>query len=156
MAKIEKKTSIICNDWIAYTNIMDNETAGILFKAILAVRNWQEPPDLPDSLRFVMAHILDFWQEQDQKYQDTIVARNQENGKKGGRPPSKKPKKPSGINKTQANPKKPSEPNKTLTETDTVTDKKENKKNNTLTSITKLTVLKIQKMKFLGMLRSML
>ncbi|MDO4714485.1 MAG: DUF6291 domain-containing protein [bacterium] len=100
MAKKEKRTTVICNDWIAYTEIMDDATAGILFKYMLAIRNGQEPPPLPESLKYVMAHIQNFWLEQDQKYEEKIVERNQENGKKGGRPPSKKPKKPSGLNKT--------------------------------------------------------
>lgn len=96
---------------------MDNETAGILFKYMLALRNGQEPPPLPDSLKYVMAHIQSFWSEQDQKYQEKIVDRNKENGKKGGRPPNPKP---SGLNKTQPNPKKPNKPKETLT--DTITD----------------------------------
>lgn len=100
MAKKEKRTTVICNDWIAYTEIMDDATAGILFKYMLALRNGQEPPPLPESLKYVMAHIQNFWLEQDQKYEEKIVERNQENGKKGGRPPIKKPKKPSGLNKT--------------------------------------------------------
>ena len=123
MAKKEKRTTVICNDRIAYTDIMDNETAGILFKYMLALRNGQEPPPLPDSLKYVMAHIQSFWSEQDQKYQEKIVDRNKENGKKGGRPPKDKPQKPSGLNKTQKkpkNPKKKKKPKETLT--DTITD----------------------------------
>lgn len=120
MAKTEKRTTVICNDWIAYTNIMDDTTAWILFKYMLAIRNGQEPPPLPDSLKYVMAHIQNFWSEQDQKYQEKVVDRNKENGKKGGRPPKQKPQKPSGLNKTQPNPKKPNKPKETLT--DTITD----------------------------------
>ena len=67
-----------------------------------------------------MAHIQNFWSEQDQKYQEKVVDRNKENGKKGGRPPKEKPQKPSGLNKTQPNPKKPNKPTETLT--DTITD----------------------------------
>ena len=87
---------------------------------MLAIRNEQEPPPLPDSLKYVMAHIQNFWSEQDQKYQEKVVDRNKENGKKGGRPPKEKPQKPSGLNKTQPNPKKPNKPTETLT--DTITD----------------------------------
>lgn len=123
MAKKDKRTTVICNDRIAYTDIMDNETAGILFKYMLALRNGQEPPPLPDSLKYVMAHIQSFWSEQDQKYQEKIVDRNKENGKKGGRPPKDKPQKPSGLNETQEKPKKPKKPKKpTETLTDTITD----------------------------------
>jgi len=87
---------------------------------MLAIRNGQEPPPLPDSLKYVMAHIQSFWSEQDQKYQEKVVDRNKENGKKGGRPPKEKPQKPSGLNKTQPNPKKLNKPKETLT--DTITD----------------------------------
>lgn len=58
-----------------------------------------------------------FWIKQDEKYQEKIIARNQENGKKGGRPPKEKPKKPNGL---KWNPKNPSKPKETLTDTDTV------------------------------------
>ena len=122
MAKKEKRTTVICNDRIAYTDIMDNETAGILFKYMLALRNGQEPPPLPDSLKYVMAHIQSFWSEQDQKYQEKIVDRNKENGKKGGRPPKDKPQKPNGLNETQENPKKPKKKKKPKKSTETLTD----------------------------------
>lgn len=118
MAKTEKRTTVICNDWIAYTDIMDNETAGILFKYMLALRNGQEPPPLPDSLKYVMAHIQNFWSEQDQKYEKSADI-SRENGKKGGRPPKQKP---TGFLKTQQNQKNLTEPNKTLTDTITDTD----------------------------------
>jgi hypothetical protein len=118
MAKKEKRTTVICNDRIAYTDIMDNETAGILFKYMLALRNGQEPPPLPDSLKYVMAHIQNFWSEQDQKYEKSADI-SRENGKKGGRPPKQKP---TGFLKTQQNQKNLTEPNKTLTDTITDTD----------------------------------
>ena len=64
MAQKKKRTSVICNDWIAYTNIMDDETAWRLFKCILAIRNWRaiEPPE---DLKFILAHMQDFWNEID-------------------------------------------------------------------------------------------
>ena len=64
MAQKKKRTSVICNDWIAYTNIMDDATAWRLFKCILAIRNWRriEPPE---DLKFILAHMQDFWNEID-------------------------------------------------------------------------------------------
>lgn len=63
----KRRTSIICNDWIAYTNIMDDATAWRLFKCILAIRNWQ-CVDPPEDLKFILAHIQDFWREVDEEY----------------------------------------------------------------------------------------
>ena len=63
----KRRTSIICNDWIAYTNIMDDATAWRLFKCILAIRNWQSV-DPPEDLKFILAHIQDFWREVDEEY----------------------------------------------------------------------------------------
>ena len=63
----KRRTSIICNDWIAYTNIMDDATAWRLFKCILAIRNWQ-CVDTPEDLKFILAHIQDFWREVDEEY----------------------------------------------------------------------------------------
>ena len=64
MAQKKKRTSVICNDWIAYTNIMDDETAWRLFKCILAIRNWRAV-DPPEDLKFILAHMQDFWNEID-------------------------------------------------------------------------------------------
>ena len=64
MAQKKKRTSVICNDWIAYTNIMDDETAWRLFKCILAIRNWRAI-DPPEDLKFILAHMQDFWNEID-------------------------------------------------------------------------------------------
>ena len=47
----------------------------------------------------------------DEKGYERVVERNRENGKKGGRP-TKEPKKPSRLKKTQDNTKNPSEPKK--------------------------------------------
>lgn len=63
----KRRTSIICNDWIAYTNIMDDATAWRLFKCILSIRNWQSV-DPPEDLKFILAHIQDFWREVDEEY----------------------------------------------------------------------------------------
>ena len=41
--------------------------------------------------------MKNFFDDQNQKYEEKIVKRNKENGAKGGRPTSKKPKKPTGL-----------------------------------------------------------
>lgn len=128
-----KATFILCKDRIEYTKEMTTEDKAQLFDAILYYNNdqpiWEE---LSYVVKVVFSKMKNFFDEQNHKYEEKIVKRNKENGAKGGRPPSKKPKKPTGL---KWNPDKPKE---TLTDTDTITvENKNNKKNNTLTSITK-------------------
>lgn len=119
-----KPTFVLCKDWINYTNEMSNEDRWILLNAIMQYQNWLDPWELPYAIKIVFAHIKNFFDDQNQKYEEKIVKRNKENGAKGGRPPSKKPKKPTGL---KWNPDKPKE---TLTETGTVINSLPNGKEN--------------------------
>ena len=119
-----KPTFVLCKDWINYTNEMSNEDRWILLNAIMQYQNWLDPWELPYAIKIVFAHIKNFFDDQNQKYEEKIVKRNKENGAKWGRPPSKKPKKPTGL---KWNPDKPKE---TLTETDTVINSLPNGKEN--------------------------
>ena len=114
-----KATFILCKDRIEYTKEMTTEDKAQLFDAILYYNNdqpiWEE---LSYVVKVVFSKMKNFFDEQNQKYEEKIVKRNKENGAKWGRPPSKKPKKPTGL---KWNPDKPKE---TLTDTDTDTDKK--------------------------------
>jgi len=114
-----KATFILCKDRIEYTKEMTTEDKAQLFDAILYYNNdqpiWEE---LSYVVKVVFSKMKNFFDEQNHKYEEKIVKRNKENGAKGGRPPSKKPKKPTGL---KWNPDKPKE---TLTETDTDTNKK--------------------------------
>ena len=113
-----KATFILCKDRIEYTKEMTTEDKAQLFDAILYYNNdqpiWEE---LSYVVKVVFSKMKNFFDEQNHKYEEK-VKRNKENGAKGGRPPSKKPKKPTGL---KWNPDKPKE---TLTDTDTDTDKK--------------------------------
>lgn len=113
-----KPTFILCKDRIEYTKEMTTEDKAQLFDAILYYNNdqpiWEE---LSYVVKVVFSKMKNFFDEQNHKYEEK-VKRNKENGAKGGRPPSKKPKKPTGL---KWNPDKPKE---TLTDTDTDTDKK--------------------------------
>lgn len=64
MVQKKKRTSVICNDWIAYTDEMDDETAGRFLKTMLAIRNARKI-EIPPDLKFIMAHIQNFWKEAD-------------------------------------------------------------------------------------------
>ena len=113
-----KATFILCKDRIEYTKEMTTEDKAQLFDAILYYNNdqpiWEE---LSYVVKVVFSKMKNFFDEQNHKYEEK-VKRNKENGAKGGRPPSKKPKKPTGL---KWNPDKPKE---TLTDTDTDTNKK--------------------------------
>lgn len=115
-----KPTFILCKDRIEYTKEMTTEDKAQLFDAILLYNNDQPIWELSYVVKVVFSKMKNFFDEQNQKYEEKIVKRNKENGKKGGRPPKEKPQKPSGLNKTQPNPKKPNKPKETLT--DTITD----------------------------------
>ena len=124
-----KPTFVLCKDWINYTNEMSNEDRWILLNAIMQYQNWLDPWELPYAIKIVFAHIKNFFDDQNQKYEEKIVKRNKENGAKWGRPPSKKPKKPTGL---KWNPDKPKE---TLTDTDTdnsLSNERENNSNELL------------------------
>lgn len=109
-----KPTFILCKDRIEYTKEMTTEDKAQLFDAILYYNNDQPIWELSYVVKVVFSKMKNFFDEQNQKYEEKIVKRNKENGAKWGRPPSKKPKKPTGL---KWNPDKPKE-----TLTDTITD----------------------------------
>lgn len=119
-----KPTFILCKDRIEYTKEMTTEDKAQLFDAILYYNNDQPIWELSYVVKVVFSKMKNFFDDQNQKYEEKIVKRNKENGAKWGRPPSKKPKKPSGL---KWNPDKPKE---TLTETDTVINSLPNGKEN--------------------------
>ena len=103
---------------------MTTEDKAQLFDAILYYNNDQPIWELSYVVKVVFSKMKNFFDEQNQKYEEKIVKRNKENGAKWGRPPSKKPKKPTGL---KWNPDKPKE---ILTETDTVINSLPNGKEN--------------------------
>lgn len=124
-----KPTFILCKDRIEYTKEMTTEDKAQLFDAILLYNNDQPVLELSYVVKVVFSKMKNFFDEQNQKYEEKIVKRNKENGAKWGRPPSKKPKKPTGL---KWNPDKPKE---TLTDTDTdnsLSNERENNSNELL------------------------
>ena len=124
-----KATFILCKDRIEYTKEMTTEDKAQLFDTILYYNNDQPIWELSYVVKVVFSKMKNFFDEQNQKYEEKIVKRNKENGAKWGRPPSKKPKKPTGL---KWNPDKPKE---TLTETDTdnsLSNERENNSNELL------------------------
>lgn len=122
-----KPTFILCKDRIEYTKEMTTEDKAQLFDAILYYNNDQPIWELSYVVKVVFSKMKNFFDEQNQKYEEKIVKRNKENGAKWGRPPSKKPKKPTGL---KWNPDKPKE---TLTDTDnSLSNERENNSNELL------------------------
>lgn len=109
---VDKNNFILYKDFKSTIDILTDEQAGKLIKAVFSYVNGRIEPDFNDGMLIVAFNILKTQLERDLQKYKTIVKRNQENGAKGGRPKNNpeettKPKKPSGINKTQNNPSKP-------------------------------------------------
>ena len=118
MSITEKKSFQLYHDMSAIVNVMTDEQAGKLLKAILEYVNGQEP-EINDPVALVAFQPVRQSLDRDHQAYINISNRNRENGKKGGRP-----------KKTQKNPENPvgylgnpEEPKKADTDTDTDTDK---------------------------------
>ena len=99
-----KKSFVLHNDTLGVLDMLSDEQAGKLFKAIKDYQFGIEP-ELDNLLSIVFLPFRNQFNRDNVKYQNT-VERNQENGKKGGRPKKTQdnPKNPSGFSE---NPKKP-------------------------------------------------
>jgi len=119
MAIPGKNSFLLYHDQIDMIDAMSDEQAGILIKAVFRYSTSGITSELNDP--FVKMAFIAFKAAIDRsckKYQETVVKRNQKNGKLGGRP-----RKPSGLKKTQwvkKNPKNPKEPKKA--DSDSVSD----------------------------------
>ena len=91
---------------------LSNEDKGILFEAvnIYALDNIY-PENLSPMLLMAFTFIISTIDRDRAKYQ-SVVERNQQNGRKGGRPINNpaKPKKPNGLINNPNNPKEPKKP----------------------------------------------
>lgn len=122
----EKKSFIFYMNWMkTFDNLTDDE-AGRLIKHLLRYVNGidLEPQDrLTQLISEPFKQIIN----SDLKKYENIIERNRINGKKGGRPSGKNPKKPSGL---LNNPKKPDTDTDTGTDTGTALKKENNNINN--------------------------
>lgn len=111
-----KKTLMLYLDQLDVIDAMDNEQAGLLFKALKAFQLGDDvEPFLTDQVvKVVFIQFKNILQIANRKYEE-ISERNRENGKKGGRP--KTQNNPVGFSKTQNNPKKPKETQSVFSET---------------------------------------
>ena len=90
--KTKKRTFVECKDRISYTEEMSDEDAWKCWKAILKFQNWLEVWELPYAVKIVFNHIMNFFKEQDENYQE-ILEKRSEAWKKWGRPTKEKTKK---------------------------------------------------------------
>jgi hypothetical protein len=110
MEKSTRESFVIRRSFIEPINNLSNEDYGTLLKA---VNNYAldgiSPDQLSPMLQMAFNFIASTIDRDFEKYQKTVIERNQENGKKGGRPLKnpEEPKKPSGLIDNPKEPKKP-------------------------------------------------
>jgi hypothetical protein len=141
---MDKTNFLLYKDFKPNIDILTDEQAGKLFKAVFAYVNGRVEPNFEeDGMLIATFTMLKTTLERDLKKYKLIVERNRKNGSNGGRPPNKdketqsvndKPKKPSGLT---GNPKNPNEPKKADSDSDSgidsVSDIDNDKKDKTIT-----------------------
>jgi hypothetical protein len=135
-----KKSFILYQDYEQHIDLLTDEQAGKLLKAIFKF-NAGNVPELDPVVQMAFSFIKSNLERDNGKYA-SIIERNKNNGLKGGRPKipetQNNPNNPVGFLGTQNNPE---EPKKADTDTDTDTDigienEKERKKETPLTPLT--------------------
>ena len=104
-----KNNFLLYKDYKPNVDILSDEQAGKLFKAIFSYVEDRTEPNFKDGMLTMAFQFIRTQLERDlEKYKERVEI-NRENGAKGGRPnqtKQKKPKKPNGLNKKQSQPKK--------------------------------------------------
>lgn len=124
-----KKSFVLYTDLLKVVEQLPDELAGKLFKIILQYVNDIEVC-VEDLLLKIAFEPIKNQLKRDLKNWEKRAERSRNNGKLGGRPSKKEPKKPTGLNENPEKPKKPDTVNVTVNVTDTVNDillKKETK-----------------------------
>lgn len=111
MASDKKNNFILYKDFKSTIDLLTDEQAGKLIKAVFSYVNGRVEPNFTDGAITIAFSILKTQLERDLVKYKTIVERNQTNGLKGGRPKNNpnendKPKKPSGLLSNPNEPKK--------------------------------------------------
>lgn len=99
----DKKAFYLYNDYIDHVELMSDEDAGKLFKAILKYENGMETGELSDVAAIAFSFIKNQLDRDADKYEE-ICRKNRQNGMKGGRP-RKKPENDENRQVSQENPK---------------------------------------------------
>jgi hypothetical protein len=99
-----KNSFLLYTDYLTQFELLNDEKAGQLIKAILIYVNDMEVPTMNSEVAIAFSFIKTALKRDLKKYEN-IIDRNRENGKLGGRPPKiENPKNPVGY---LGNPKKP-------------------------------------------------
>lgn len=106
--KIMKDTFVVYTSYLEKFSRLSDEQMGILFRAMMEYQALGEIPSLDDITVSVCFDIVKCDMDANNAKYDAIVKRNQENGKRGGRPRTEpnpsEPKEPTGF---FGNPRKP-------------------------------------------------
>lgn len=117
-----KKSFILYSDIIYVVNELPDDIAGKLFKIILNYVN-DNDPEIDDMLLKIAFEPIKLQLKRDLKKWEKYIDKQQDNGKKGGRPINpNKPKKPNPFIKNPTEPKKADTVNVTVNDTVNVTD----------------------------------
>lgn len=138
---MEKNNFLLYKDFESTLDLLNDEQAGKLFKAIYSYVNGRNEPNFEsDGMLVVAFNIIKTQLERDLiKYKKRATA-SKENGKKGGRPPKKaletntnqtKPNKPTRLLNNQTEPRKGD--SDSVSVRDSVSDSEREKKYNSLT-----------------------
>jgi hypothetical protein len=108
---MDKNNFLMYKDFKSSIDILSDEQAGKLIKAVFNYVNGRVEPNFKDGMLIMAFNILKTQLERDLESYKKRVKASQENGKLGGRPPNddkpKEPKKPSGLKKTNSVAPKP-------------------------------------------------
>lgn len=98
----EHKSFIIYKDWRVLVDTLEDTSAGRLFKALFAYACDGERSALEDvqQIQALYEFMVQQIEKNEEKYQQRCK-KNAENGAKGGRPSTKKPKKTEGFSENQ-------------------------------------------------------
>jgi hypothetical protein len=106
---MSKNNFILYKDYKPNIDILNDEQAGKLFKAIFCYVEDRTEPNFKDGMLVMAFQFIKNQLERDLEKYKNQVERNRENGAKGGRPKQTKPKKakkPTGLNGNPNKPKK--------------------------------------------------
>lgn len=101
MAK-EKTSFIVRKKYRKQIELLDNEKAWMLFKAIMKLQDW-EVLENTDPVVDMLLSIMEEERKQDNEHYQEVCEKNKENGSKGGRPKKNR----TVISKTEWNPTEP-------------------------------------------------
>ena len=107
-----KNNFIMYKDFKTTLDLLSNEQAGKLIKAVYAYVNGRVEPNFKDGMLKIAFNILKTQLERDLELYKKKVRASQENGKLGGRPKKEKPKEPKEPTRLNDNPAKNKKPRK--------------------------------------------